>query len=106
MAIAASTNQVKSGCETATVHSSDIPVEPVEEVATYRQLSKVMHSCSPDLNIHQKSAHEKAERAYTIVDAILYLVGGMESNHIWIIVQEAAPAALQSDAAKDFHQLD
>lgn len=49
-----------------------------------------------DLDVHEQPAHEEAEGATTIVDAILYLVGGMEGDNIGVVIQEDTPARTRS----------
>ena len=48
--------------------------------------------CHADLDVHQQPAHKEAEGATPIVDAILYLVGGMERDDIGVVIQEYTPA--------------
>ncbi len=44
------------------------------------------------LDVHEQPTHKEAEGATTIVDAILYLVGGMEGDDIGVVIQEDTPA--------------
>ncbi len=52
--------------------------------------------CHADLDVHEQPAHKEAEGATTIVDAILYLVGGMERDDIGVVIQEDTPARTMS----------
>lgn len=52
--------------------------------------------CHADLDVHEQPAHREAEGATTIVDAILYLVGGMERDDIGVVIQEDTPARTMS----------
>ena len=48
--------------------------------------------CLADLDVHEQPAHKEAEGATPIVDAILYLVGGMKRDDVGVVIQEDTPA--------------
>ena len=45
-----------------------------------------------DLNEHEQATHQEAEGAKPIVDAILYLICGVERDLVRVKVQERTPA--------------
>jgi len=48
--------------------------------------------CHADLDVHEQPTHKEAEGAAAVVDAILYLVGGMEGDDVGVVIQEHTPA--------------
>ena len=48
--------------------------------------------CHADLDVHEQPTHKEAEGATSVIDAILYLVGGMKRDDVGVVIQEDTPA--------------